>query len=156
MTRVQQVLGLAGWLVASFAAASVGGLFRPGEWYLHLQKPAWTPPGWIFAPVWTALYIAMAVAAWLVWRRAGFRGAPVLLGFYVAQLVFNAAWSWLFFGLHRPGLGLVDILLLWAVLLVTTVGFWYVHRLAGALMTPYLLWVTFASSLNLAIWLLNA
>ncbi len=81
MTKTHQLLGLAGWLVASFAAASVGGLFRPGEWYLQLQKPAWTPPGWLFAPVWTLLYIAMAVAAWLIWRRAGFRGAPVLLGF---------------------------------------------------------------------------
>jgi tryptophan-rich sensory protein len=154
--KALQIYGLAGWLAASFVAAAVGGLFRPGQWYFHLQKPAWTPPGWIFPPVWTVLYIAMAVAAWLVWRKDGFRVAPAALGLYIVQLVFNGGWSWLFFGLHSPILGLVDILLLWITLLATTVAFWRRHRAAGALLMPYLLWVTFAAALNIAVWRLNA
>jgi translocator protein len=148
-------VGLAGWIVASFAAAVVGGFFTPGEWYAQLNKPAWNPPAWIFGPVWTALYLGMAVAAWLVWKRGGFAGAPVALGLFLAQLLFNGAWSWLFFGLHRPGLALAEILVLWALILATLVAFWTVHRAAGLLFVPYLAWVSFASFLNFTLWRLN-
>jgi translocator protein len=148
-------VGLAGWIVAAFAAAAVGALFTPGEWYAHLNKPAWNPPSWVFGPVWTALYLGMAVAAWLVWKRGGFAGAPLALGLFLAQLLFNGAWSWLFFGLHRPGLALAEILVLWALILATLVAFWAVHRAAGLLFVPYLAWVSFASFLNFTLWRLN-
>lgn len=110
---------LVGWLVLAFAAAALGGFFRPGEWFATLSKPSWNPPGWIFAPVWTALYTIMAVAAWLVWRRGGFAGQRGALSLFLVQLFFNALWSPLFFGLHEPALAFADIVLLWLALLGT-------------------------------------
>lgn len=109
----------------------------------------------MFAPVWTVLYVSMGVAAWLTWRRAGFSGAPTALVLFVFQLGLNALWSYLFFGLHRPDLALVDIVVLWIVILIVAVLFWRGDRLAGALMAPYLAWVGFASCLNFALWRLN-
>ena len=146
---------LAGWLALAFAAAALGGLFRPGEWFAALSKPGWNPPGWIFGPVWTALYSIMAIAAWLVWRRGGFAGQRVALSLFLLQLFFNALWSPLFFGLHRPALAFADLMLLWLALLGTVVTFWKARPLAGALLLPYLAWVTFAGALNFAIWQLN-
>lgn len=154
-TRTRTVLGFIAWLGACFAAAAFGGLFMPGEWYATLKKPAWNPPGWIFGPVWTALYITMAVAAWLVWKRGGFKTQCVALSFFLLQLLFNALWSPLFFGLHNPGLAFVDIVLLWLALLATLIRFWRVSVLAGSLLVPYLAWVTFASVLNGTLWRLN-
>lgn len=147
--------GLAGWLVLCFVPAWVSGGFRPGDWYAQLQKPPWNPPGWIFGPVWTALYILMAVAAWLVWKRGGFKAQRAALSLFLLQLLFNALWSPLFFGLHNPGLALVDLLLLWGTLLATLVAFGKVSPTAGALLVPYLAWVTFAGALNWALWRLN-
>ena len=144
-----------GWLAACFAAAALGGWFMPGEWYAQLRKPAWNPPNWIFGPVWTALYLMMAIAAWLVWKRGGFAAQRRALGLFLLQLFFNALWSPLFFGAHRPGLALVDIGLLWLALLATGLAFWRVRPLAGALLAPYLAWVTFAAALNLALLQLN-
>lgn len=115
----RSALALVGWLALTFAAAALGGFFRPGEWFAALAKPSWNPPGWLFAPVWTALYTMMAVAAWLVWRRGGFAGQRVALSLFLLQLFFNALWSPLFFGLHRPPLAFVDIVLLWLALLGT-------------------------------------
>lgn len=149
------VIGLVGWLVLSFTAAGIGSRFLPGAWYASLVKPAWTPPSAVFAPVWTMLYAAMGVAAWLVWRRAGFGGAGVALALFGFQLVLNALWSYLFFGLHRVGFALLDIVVLWLAILVVAVLFWRVDRRAGALMVPYLAWVGYASALNLALWRLN-
>lgn len=149
---VDGVAGLAGWLVFCFAAAAVGARFRPGAWYAGLRKPSWTPPSWLFAPVWTVLYAMMAVAAWLVWREAGLSRE---IGLFVAQLALNAVWSWLFFGLHRPGLAFADIVALWLAILATLAAFWTVRPLAGGLLVPYWLWVTFASTLNGAVWQLN-
>lgn len=140
------------FLALSLAAASSGALFPPGAWYAGLAKPAWTPPDWLFPPVWTLLYVAMALAAWVVWRRAGF-GAAILA--YLIQLVLNALWSWLFFGLHQPLYGLIDIVALWLAIAVTLVLFLPASRLAALLMAPYLLWVSFAGVLNFAIWQLN-
>ena len=110
----------------------------------------------VFGPVWSALYVLMGVAAWLVWRRAGFAEAPVALGLFIAQLVLNALWSYLFFGLHQPGVAFIDIVVLWLVILGTVIGFWRVQATAGALLLPYLCWVSFASALNLQLWRLNA
>jgi tryptophan-rich sensory protein len=127
----------------------------PGAWYDALAKPAWTPPNAVFAPVWTILYVLMAVAAWLVWRRAGFMRAGVALSLFIAQLVLNALWSYLFFGAHRADLAFFEIVVLWAVILVVAVLFWREVRAAGVLMLPYLAWVGFAACLNFALWQLN-
>lgn len=149
-------VGLAAWLALCYAAALLAGQFPADEWYGALAKPAWTPPGWIFAPVWTVLYGTMAAAAWLVWKARGLSGAPRALGLFGAQLAFNVAWSWLFFGLHRPGLALLDLAALWVAILAILVTFWRIRRLAGVLLVPYWAWVTFAGALNLEIWRLNA
>jgi len=154
-TRLKSLFGLAGWFALCFGVAAIGAQFMPGEWYAGLKKPSWNPPGWIFAPVWTALYTMMAVAAWLAWRRGGFVGQRPALLLFLLQLFFNALWSWLFFGRHQPALAFVDILLLWLSLLATTVAFWKVNVVAGLLLVPYLLWVSFAAGLNFALWRLN-
>lgn len=137
------------WVGATWTASSVGG------WYTTLEKPSWTPPDYLFGPVWTLLYAAMAVAAWLVWRRGGWRGNAVALGLYGLQLLLNLVWSGLFFGQRSPFWGLVDITFLWLAILATLVLFFRRSRLAGWLMVPYLLWVTYAGALNFAIWRLN-
>jgi translocator protein len=153
--RLPMAVALILLLALSFAVAALGGFFRPGPWYAELQKPAWNPPNWIFGPVWTVLYATMAVAAWLVWRRGGFAQQSTALSLYFVQLLLNALWSPLFFGLRSPGLGFADIALLWLVLVATVISFWEAHRLAGALMLPYLAWVSFAAVLNFSIWQLN-
>ena len=149
------LVGLMGWVLLSFSAAIIGGWFTPGEWYAQLQKPSWNPPPWVFGPVWTVLYAMMAVAAWLVWRRGGFAAHRTALSLFLLQLLFNALWSPLFFGLHWPGLALLDLVLLWLSLLAALVAFWRAQTLAGVLLVPYLAWVTFAGVLNLALWRLN-
>ncbi len=128
----------------------------PGEWHASLVKPSWNPPNTVFAPVWSTLYILMGIAAWLVWRKVGFSGARTVLGLFIAQLVLNSLWSYLFFGLHEPGIAFVEIVILWLVILVVTIGFWRVSVPAGALLLPYLCWVGFASLLNLQLWRLNS
>lgn len=152
-------MGLVLFVAVCLGVAAMGSVATvPGVegWYATLNKPPWTPPGWIFGPVWTLLYIAMAVAAWLVWRPQGWSGAKVPLTLFGVQLALNLAWSWLFFGLRSPGLGLADIILLWVAIAATLVVFWRRSKLAGALFVPYLAWVTFASGLNYSIWRLNA
>ena len=148
-------LGLVLWLVITFAAAAIGSLFEPGEWYAGLNKPAWTPPSAVFGPVWSILYVMMGVAAWLIWKERGFANARLALGLYFAQLTANAAWSWLFFGLRRPGYALLDIVVLWLLVAATLFAFWRIRRAAGWLLVPYLLWISFAAALNLAIRQLN-
>ncbi len=125
------------------------------SWYPSLAKPPWTPPSWLFGPVWTALYAVMAVAAWLVWRtRAPARRAA--LAVFAVQLVLNGLWSWLFFGWHEIGLALVDVALLWLAIIATIRVFARVRTAAAWLLVPYLAWVSFAMALTLAIWRLNA
>jgi tryptophan-rich sensory protein len=140
------------FIVIAFAASAIGAAFPPGAWYESLRKPPLNPPNWIFGPVWTLLYIGMGVAAALVWRTSH---SALPIGLWAAQLILNAAWSWLFFGLHRPGLAFAEILVLWACILATTVVFWRVRPLAGALLLPYLAWVGFAGWLNWGLWRLN-
>jgi translocator protein len=143
-------------ILVAYAAAALGGLFTPGEWYAQLAKPAWTPPGWIFAPVWTLLYTMMAFAAWIVWRERGFAGSERAMMLYGAQLILNAAWSWIFFGRQQIGLAAIEIAVLWLAIAATIVAFWRIRPLAGALLIPYFAWVSFATALNAAIWRLNS
>ena len=156
-SRARDVLGLFAWLLAAFAAAAVGGLASASapEFYRELVRPAWSPPGWLFGPVWSVLYVLMGIAAWLVWRARGFAGAAVGLGLFLVQLAFNGLWTWLFFVWHLGGLAFVEILLLWVLIAATVVFFWRVSKLAGLLLIPYLAWVSFASALTLATWRLN-
>ena len=153
----QQILGLLGWLALSFVAAAIGGFAsaQAGEFYQQLVRPSWAPPGWLFAPVWSLLYLDMGIAAWLVWRERGFAGAGTALYLYLTQLAVNALWSWLFFAWHLGALAFGEILILWALIFATLLAFWRVLPLAGALLIPYLAWVSFAAALSLAIWQLN-
>jgi len=153
--KLRSLLALLAWLVLCYAVAAFGAQFTPGEWYAALEKPPWNPPNWVFAPVWTALYTMMAVAAWLVWQRRAQVGADLALRFFLVQLALNGLWSWLFFGLQAPLPALLDIALLWLTLAATTALFFRQHAVAGWLMLPYVLWVTYAVSLNAAIVALN-
>jgi benzodiazapine receptor len=123
------------------------------DWYAALSKPAWTPPSWVFAPVWTSLYLAMGVAAWLVWRHQPLASLPMRL--FLVQLLLNFAWTAVFFGLRAPGWAVVEIAVLWVAILLTAVTFTETSTLAAGLMAPYLLWVAYAGALNFAIWRLN-
>ena len=155
MSRGKMILGLCGWLLLCFAAASPGAVFMPGEWFAALKKPAWNPPSWIFGPVWTALYAMMAAAAWLVWQRGGWTEQRKPLLIFLAQLALNALWTPLFFGLHRPGVAFAEIVLLWLAIVATLVAFRPVNRTAAWLLVPYLAWVSFAAVLNGTLWRLN-
>jgi translocator protein len=150
-------LGLLGWLAVTFGAAALGAIASSGAgtFYGELSRPAWAPAGSLFAPVWSALYLLMAVAAWLVWRERGFRGAGAALMLYLVQLVANALWTWLFFVARQGALAFVETLLLWALIAATTVVFWRTRPLAGALLLPYLGWVTFAAALTYSVWQRN-
>jgi len=149
-------LVLLGLLAICFAVAGLGGWATATSvesWYPTLAKPAFTPPDWVFGPVWSVLYALMALAAWLVWRRVGWR--DLALGLFFVQLALNLAWSILFFGLQLIGAALADILLLVALIAATAIAFWRIDRRAGLLLLPYLLWVGYASLLNGAMWLMN-
>ena len=152
----KSAVGLILWIVVSMGAGLVGSRFMPGEWYASLAKPSWNPPSYVFGPVWTTLYILMGISTWLVWRKVGFSGAASVLGLFLVQLVLNSLWSYLFFGIHQPGLALIEIVILWSVILVITIGFWRISVIAGIILLPYLCWVGFASVLNLQLWRLNA
>ena len=157
LTRRQQVMGLIGWFIASFAISAVGAIasIEARSFYAGLVQPEWAPPGWVFGPVWTLLFALMAIAAWLVWRKGGFHAHRIALSLFLTQLLFNALWSWLFFAWRLGGPAFADILLLWGLILATLIAFWHVQRLAGILLVPYLLWVSFAAFLNYAVWQLN-
>jgi tryptophan-rich sensory protein len=157
MSIRRQLLGLAGWLLVSFATAAVGAVasVEAKSFYSHLVRPEWAPPASVFAPVWSALYFLMGVSAWLVWRSSGFKAAHTALTLFLVQLVANALWSWLFFAWHQGALAFAEILLLWSLIAATIVGFWRSSVLAGVLMLPYLAWVTFATALTLSVWRLN-
>lgn len=155
--KQSQLLGLIGWLVATFAASIVGAIasVQATSFYQELVQPSWAPPSSVFGPVWTVLYALMAIAAWLVWRTGGFRANRRALLLFIAQLVANALWSWLFFAWHRGWWAFVDIVVLWVLIVATLVAFWRVRILAGVLLVPYLLWVSFAMALNFSVWRLN-
>ncbi len=139
----------AGLIGSAFTARSVG------EWYGGLSKPAWTPPSWVFGPVWSALYVLMGTAAWLVWRQAGSSARALALMVFALQLGLNAAWSAVFFGMRLPGWAFGEIVVLWAAILWAAIAFWRVSPVAGLLLLPYFGWVSFAGVLNFAIWRMN-
>jgi benzodiazapine receptor len=150
--------GLAGFLVAlafCFAAAWLGSRFMPDAWYENLAKPALLPPDWVFPAAWTFLYFTMALAASLVWQRRHLPGTALALILFIAQLILNAAWPWLFFGLHRPNLAFAEIISLWLAIFATFLAFRRHTPEASLLLVPYLLWVGFAAWLNFMIWRLN-
>jgi tryptophan-rich sensory protein len=152
-------LALAAFLVICLAAGGLGGWATAGavvDWYPTLNKPSWNPPAWIFGPVWTLLYVLMAIAAWLVWRK-GTTGANVswALRLFFVQLGLNTAWSFIFFGAHSPGLAFAEIIVLLAAILLATREFFRHSSAAGLLMLPYVAWVSFATILNFTIWRLN-
>jgi len=152
---VGDLVSLSVFLLLCFAAATSGAVFKPGAWYDSLTKPSWTPPDWLFPVAWTVLYVAIAVSAWLVWRAAGLAEGMLALAVWLIQLVLNAAWSWLFFGLRRMDLAFVEVLGLWASILGCIVLFAPLSSVAALLMVPYLVWVSFAAALNLAVWQAN-
>jgi benzodiazapine receptor len=149
-------LALVGWLALCFSASVTGVFVSTAGWYAGLHKPSWNPPAWIFAPVWTLLYVFMAVAAWLVWRKGGWIKQRLALRLFLLQWLLNALWTPLFFGLHRSGLACAEIMILWLALAATLGSFWQVRKTAGVLLLPYLAWVTFAAALNFTIWRLNS
>lgn len=158
MSSSRQWLGLVVFIGVCFAAAGVGAMLTASSvngWYATLRKPSWNPPKEVFGPVWSLLYLCMAIAAWLVWRRQGLAGAAIPLAIFAVQLTLNVAWSGLFFALHRPWLAFADILLLWGAILLTMVSFNRVTPLASWLLLPYLVWVTFAAALNLTLAKMN-
>jgi len=148
---------LLGWLVVSFAAAAIGAVpsLEAAVFYRELDRPDWAPPPSVFGPVWTVLYALMGIAAWRVWRVRGARLSQSALRLFLGQLGLNALWSWLFFGWRLGGFAFFDILILWVLIAATLVAFWRISRLAGALLVPYWLWVSFAAVLNYRIWQLN-
>jgi len=152
-----QALGHVGWLLAAFAAGAVGAVAsaHAADFYRDLDRPAWAPPAGVFGPVWTTLYALMGVSAWLVWRERGLRGAPAAFIVFAAQLAANALWSWVFFAWHRGGPAFADVLALLGLLVANVVLFGRARRLAGVLLVPYLLWVTFATALTFAVWQRN-
>jgi benzodiazapine receptor len=154
------IFPLLGFILAALAVGALGGWVTStsvGSWYQTLRKPAFNPPNAVFGPVWTTLYLLMAVAAWRVWRRRSTEGASRLaLSLWWLQLALNLAWSCLFFGLRNPAAALAEILLLFAAVAGTLASFWRRDRAAGALLVPYLGWVSFAAVLNFEIWRLNS
>lgn len=157
LPRRVQLVGLIAWLAICALASAIGafGSLQAGTFYSQVMRPAWAPPGWLFGPVWTVLYASMGVAAWLVWRQRGFAAARIPLFLFLVQLFVNALWSWLFFYWRDGALAFVDIAVLWCLIVATTVAFWRRNAVAGALLVPYWLWVSFAAGLNYSIWQLN-
>ena len=155
--KQREAIGLVGWVALCFMVAAIGAVasVQAKTFYGQLVQPAWAPPPYLFGPVWSVLYLLMAVAAWLVWRQGGFAAQRMPLTLFVFQLAPNALWSWLFFAWQMGGLAFADILLLCLLIVVTIWQFARVSPLAAGLLTPYLAWVSFASALNLSLWQLN-
>lgn len=156
-SRLKQTLGLLGWLALCFAVAALGARasISASSFYAELTRPTWAPPGSVFGPVWSALYLMMAIAAWLVWRERGWSGARGALTLFLVQLAANALWSWLFFAWRKGAWASAEIVVLWALILATVVSFWRIRPLAGVLLLPYLAWVSFATFLCITIWRMN-
>jgi benzodiazapine receptor len=146
-------------ILASFAAGGIGSLFTfrvIPTWYAELKKPPYTPPNWVFGPVWTTLYVLMGISVFLVWRNGlAINGALLAFTLFWIQLAFNAIWSVIFFGMKSKGGGVIIIVVLWLLILATMVASFRVSGWAGALLVPYIIWVSIASYLNIGVWLLN-
>lgn len=158
LARHRDIAGLLAFLVICFAVSVAGGAATAtsvSTWYQALQKPPFNPPDWLFAPVWTVLYVMMAIAGWRVWRAHGLRGARVALALFAIQLALNLGWSFVFFGYRQIGAALAEIVVLLVAIVTTAILFWRRDRIAGALLIPYGGWVAFAATLNFALWQLN-
>jgi len=158
MTATTRWIGLAVFVAICLGVGGLGAIATTPEiegWYRTLVKPDWNPPDSVFGPVWTTLFILMAIAAWLVWKPAGFKAAATPLSLFGIQLLLNVFWSWIFFGMHQPGWAFVEIVILWLAIVATTVAFFRRSKIAGWLLVPYLGWVSFAALLNFTIWRLN-
>jgi benzodiazapine receptor len=158
MSNKGELIGLIVFLLGCFCVAGLGSLATRPEiptWYQAIRKPAWTPPNWLFGPVWAALYAAQAVAAWMVWKRAGWAGSEGALWLFVSQLALNLTWSFIFFKFHSPQWAFVEIVALWAAIAATLIKFAGVSQVSAMLLVPYLVWVTYAAALNFAIWTMN-
>lgn len=156
-SKKKQALAFFGWVGLCFVASGLGAIasVQAKSFYGELSQPSWAPPSSVFAPVWTALYLMMAIAAWQFWRSGGFAKNRNALFLFLGQLAVNAIWSWLFFAWQLGAWAFFDIVILWVLLVATIVAFWRVSVLAGALLIPYLLWVSFAAALNYSVWQLN-
>jgi tryptophan-rich sensory protein len=157
-TLVRRAAYLVGFVGVCFAAAAVGAALTStsvGDWYPTLAKPRWTPPAWLFGPVWTTLYLLMGIAAWLIWQRSGWSSGAWPLGLFAVQLLLNVFWSAIFFGLRSPGWAFAEILVLWLAILATVLSFWRRSVMAALLLLPYWTWTTFAAVLNFTIWRMN-
>ena len=152
-----QIVGFIGWVVLCFAASAAGAIasIQTREFYDKLVQPEWAPPGWLFGPVWSVLFALMAISAWLIWRDGGFAKHKNALTLFIIQLIPNVLWSWLFFAWSKGALAFTDIVLLWMLIAATICSFWKISRLAGAMLIPYLLWVSFATFLCYSTWQLN-
>ncbi|MBT5338660.1 tryptophan-rich sensory protein [Candidatus Falkowbacteria bacterium] len=145
-------------IVVCQLAGLIGSVFTTSNitsWYQNLTRPSFAPPNWVFAPVWTILFVLMAIALFIAWENK-FKKAKLGLLFFVAQLVLNVFWSFLFFGLHNPWFALIEIIALLIFIILTTINFWRTNLWAGILMLPYIAWVGFATILNFAYWRLNS
>lgn len=157
-STLQDILALGVFLFVCLVVEFLGAVFTfPSVrgWYAELAKPSWTPPNWVFTPVWTVLFLMMALAGWLVWRKGDAQASTVALVLFGIQLVLNAAWSLLFFTLQSPGWAFAEIVVLWCAILFTLLTFWRIRTVAGVLLLPYLLWVSYAAALNFALWRMN-
>ncbi|OVE75801.1 hypothetical protein BVX98_07010 [bacterium F11] len=142
-------------LLVVFGISTINRIFRPDKWYQALSKPEWIPPSWLFGVVWPILYLFMGISLWLLWKSDHHPLKKLALSCFFLQLLFNGVWSYLFFGIHKIGFAFMDIVLLGLTILLTIFFSWPVCRMAGTFLTPYLLWISFASILNFAIWRLN-
>lgn len=158
-SHARAAVWLLGLIAICFIAGGIGGAVTSisvGNWYQTLTKPSWTPPDWLFGPVWTTLYFLMALSAWLVWRQGGWLASRFSLGLFGLQLTLNVGWSAIFFGMRSPGLAFGEMLILLLAIAATTVSFWARSAIAALLFMPYLAWTSFAALLNLAIWRMNS
>ena len=154
----RDILSLFTFIILCLAVSGIGGAITATSvdtWYQALKKPPFNPPDWVFAPVWTTLYILMGIAAWRVWRLRSFEVTGQAIAVFAVQLGLNLTWSFLFFGLQRIDLALVEIIVLLCAIITNTILFWRIDRLAGLLFVPYAAWVTYATVLNASLWLLN-
>jgi translocator protein len=152
-----QAVGLVGWLAVVFAAAAVGAVASVDatSFYAQLVRPVWAPPASAFGPVWSALYLLMGLAAWMVWRNLGADRLRFALILFISQLCANALWSWLFFAWRNGAVAFAEVLILLALIGTTIVVFWRISRLAAILMLPYFAWVTLATALTWTVWQRN-
>ena len=158
-SKIGEILILFSSIIICQLAGIIGSVFTtssiPG-WYANINKPSFNPPNWVFAPVWTTLYLLMGISLYLIWRN-GLSDKNVKIAFivFIFQLVLNALWSILFFGLQSPFLAFIEIVFLWIAILISIILFFRISRIAAYLLIPYILWVSFASVLNFSIWRLN-